>query len=155
MSPRSSDPFTRRLERDTLVILAGLTAGAVAVRPSDLRLALGVLGGGALMALSYWGLRAGVDALLTSSGAAAPREPTAPEGPPSGTAARWPRFVKFFTRHAILALAAYAMIARLHLDPVGMLAGVTSPGIAAVAEISRATRAARHAGRGSGDSRSS
>jgi len=38
--------------------------------------------------------------------------------------------VKFFTRHAIVALAAYGMMVRLHLDPIGLLAGVSSLGIA-------------------------
>jgi len=39
--------------------------------------------------------------------------------------------VKSFTRHGILALAAYGMMARLHLDPVAMLVGVSSLVIAA------------------------
>ena len=38
--------------------------------------------------------------------------------------------VKFFTRHAILALAAYGMMVRLHFDPLGLLVGVSSLGIA-------------------------
>jgi hypothetical protein len=42
--------------------------------------------------------------------------------------------VKFFTRHAILALAAYVMMVRLHLDPVGLLAGVSSLAVAAAVE---------------------
>jgi hypothetical protein len=157
-----ADPFVRRLERDTLVVLGALVLGALAVRPTQPRLALGVLGGGLLMAISYWGVRSGVDALVQASerlGGASP-DPTPEAGPGSNPArearrATLSRFVKFFTRHAILALAAYAMIARLHLDPIGMLAGVTSPGIAAVAELIRAAQAARHAGRGSGGSRSS
>jgi hypothetical protein len=151
----SPDAFVRRLERDTLIALGILTAAAVVWRPGDPRVALGVVGGGLLMAISYRGVRGGVDALAEAAERLS-EVPGTPANPPrEGRAARLFRFVKFFTRHAILALAAYAMIARLHLDPLGMLAGVTSPGIAAVAEFIRATRAARPAGRGSGDSRSS
>lgn len=45
--------------------------------------------------------------------------------------------VKFFTRHAILALVAYGMMTRLHLDPVGMIVGVTSVVVAAAMEAAR------------------
>ena len=45
--------------------------------------------------------------------------------------------VKFFTRHAILAFVAYVMMVRLHLDPVGMLVGVSSVVVAAVIEARR------------------
>ena len=151
----ASDAFVRRLERDTLIAIAVLTALALAWRPGELRLALGVAGGGLLVILSYWGIRAGVDGLVEAAERVS-STPAPGQVPRGGTRAdRLWRFVKFFTRHAILALAAYAMIARLHLDPVGMLAGVTSPGIAAVAELIRAARLARPAGRSSRDSRSS
>jgi hypothetical protein len=45
--------------------------------------------------------------------------------------------VKFFTRHAILAVAAYVMMVRLHLDPVGMFIGVTSVVVAAAVAAAR------------------
>ncbi|MCA1584318.1 MAG: hypothetical protein LC791_05955 [Acidobacteria bacterium] len=80
------------------------------------QVALGVVGGATLAGVSYWGIRAGVDGLLRAAG-------------PSGGAGRRARFValvKFFTRHVILALGAYGMIARLHLDPLGMLIGVSA-----------------------------
>jgi hypothetical protein len=50
--------------------------------------------------------------------------------------------VKFFTRHVILAFAAYVMMARLHLDPIGMLLGVSSLGVAAAVEAARTLRSA-------------
>ena len=48
--------------------------------------------------------------------------------------------VKFFTRHAIVALAAYGMMVRLHLDPLGLLAGVSSLGVAVGVEALRDLR---------------
>ena len=48
--------------------------------------------------------------------------------------------VKFFTRHAIVALAAYGMMVRLHLDAVGLLLGVTSLGVAVGVEALRDLR---------------
>jgi hypothetical protein len=117
----------RRLERDALVVLALLAAAAVVVRPDDPRVALGVVGGGALMALSYLSIRDGVTASL---GRVADRK------------ARRRAQVKFFTRHAILALAAYGMMVRLHLDPLGMLVGVSSLFVAAAVEAVRSLRGA-------------
>ena len=67
-----------------------------------------VAGGAALAAYAYWGLRRGVDRALL--------------GQNQGS---WP-LVKFFTRYAILAVAAYVMLARLRVSPVGLLAGASS-----------------------------
>jgi len=90
---------------------------------------LGVLGGGLLMGLSYWAIRGTVDALIAvrSAGESA--------GKPAGF-----QLVKFFTRHGMLALAAYGMMVRLHLDPVGLLAGVSSLGIGVAVEVLRDLR---------------
>jgi hypothetical protein len=41
----------------------------------------------------------------------------------------------------MLGFAAYGMMARLHLDPVGMLAGVSALGVAAGVEALRGIRA--------------
>jgi hypothetical protein len=103
-----------------------LAAGAAAVWPGEWQIAAGVLGGGALLGLSAWAIRGAVDGLVGPS-----------MRPPSAALL----LVKFFTRHAILAVAAYGMMARLHLDPVGMLAGVSSLVIAAgVAALQRLQR---------------
>jgi hypothetical protein len=50
------------------------------------------------------------------------------------------QLVKIFTRHGMLALAAYGMMVRLHLDPVGLLAGVSSLGVAVAVEVLRDLR---------------
>jgi hypothetical protein len=121
----SGDLIWHRLERNGLLMLALLVVGAWIVRPDEPRVAVGVLGGGALAALSYRAIRSGVEG--ASGGAAA-------------AAARRRALVKFFTRHAILALAAYGMMVRLHLDPVGMLLGVSVPVAAVTAEALRSLR---------------
>ena len=84
-------------------------AGVALVLPFGGRwAALGVLGGGALAAVSYRGLKAGV---FGASGAG------------SGRARA---LVKFFTRYAMLAAAAYVMLARLRLPPWAVAAGASS-----------------------------
>ena len=89
--------------------------GAAGLRwsPSRPRLALGVVGGGVLAGLAFWAI-AGV---LNGDGRGGKRRNSAISRPFA--------LVKFFTRHAILASSAYGMMIRLHLDPVGMLMGVT------------------------------
>lgn len=127
------EAWLRRLERDTLVVGAGMAVLAAAAWPSQPGRSLGVLGGLALMAVSYRGILAGVSGLW-----AAPEVSgnSRPEQPSRG-------FVKFFTRHAILALGAYVMMARFEFDPMAMLAGVTAPAVAAAVEIVRTVRARR------------
>ncbi len=114
----------RRIWRQAAVICVGLAVAAAMAWPAEPRRAGGVLGGGLLMAYSGWALTGLVDALVASGGA---------------RRGAWV-LVKLFTRHAILAVAAYGMMVRLHLDPVGMLAGVTAPVLAAGVEAIRRTQ---------------
>ncbi len=79
-----------------------------------------VLCGGGLAAVSYRGLKGVVD-----------------EGSSGGKTAFW-ALVKFFTRHAILALVAYVMLARLRIQPIGLIVGATSLVVAACAAAVRA-----------------
>lgn len=149
----SAAPFLRRLERDTLIIGGVLTAVAVALWPHQPARAAGVVGGVALIALSYKAIVAGVSGLWPDAGqtpSSAENRPElvdsspAGEAPPEASPARPPAsrgFVKFFTRHAILAVGAYVMIARFEFDPMAMLAGVTAPALAATVEVVRTVRA--------------
>ena len=141
MTASGRDPLLSRLERDSLVVAGLLAVAAAVLWPDRPGRALGVLGGIALIAISYRGIRAGIDGLW----AAAP----APADPSGGLSPRPtpPRagFVKFFTRHAILGVGAYVMMARFEFDPMAMLAGVTAPAVAATAELVRTVRA-RHGG---------
>lgn len=117
-----------RIARNTAISCVVLAALAYAWT-RDIFVPLGVLGGGLLIGLSFWAIQGTVDALiaLRSSG----------ETPAKSTGFR---LVKFFTRHGMLALAAYGMMVRLHLDPLGLLAGVSSIVIAAAVEVLRDLR---------------
>jgi len=92
------------------------------------RAGLSVAGGGVLMAISWWAITGAVDALILRVQSETGQNP-----------ARLP-LVKFFTRHAIVAVAAYGMMVRLHLDPIGLLAGVSSLGVALGVEALRDLR---------------
>jgi hypothetical protein len=117
-----------RVARNAALACA-VMAAAAALWTRDPAMPLGVLGGGVLIGLSYWAIKGSVDALVARrSGGETP-----------GKAARWP-LVKFFTRHGMLALAAYGMMVRLRLDPVGLLAGVSSLGAAVAIEALRDLR---------------
>ena len=113
----NASSLLRRLQRDTVITLIALTLVAFAWRPTQPRIALGIVGGGLLIGISYWGIL----------------------GLKPGHSRVWP-LVKFFTRHAILALAAYGMMARLELHPIGLLIGVSAPAVAATVEAMRAAR---------------
>ena len=126
----------RRLERETLVVVMMMTAGAFVLKPTDPLLALGVVGGGALAALAYWGIRGLADVLVAG----------AIRGEIRSNSRGW-ALVKFFTRHAILALAGYGMMTRLKLDPVGLLMGVSSPIVVVALEAVRSLRGWRGAQR--------
>jgi hypothetical protein len=102
--------------------------------------AFGVLCGGLLIGLSFWAIRGAVDALIAlRTGLPRRSGDAAKAGETSGKSAGF-SLVKFFTRHGILALAAYGMMVRLHLDPVALLAGVSSLGVAAAVEALRDLR---------------
>jgi cyanate permease len=117
-----------RIGRDTALV-CGLFALVAAVWFRTISAPAGVIGGGLLMGLSFWAIRGSVEAL-----AGVPAG-----GETSGKPARF-HLVKFFTRHAMLALAAYGMMVRLQLDPVAMLVGVTSLGVAVAVEAVRSLR---------------
>ena len=102
---------------------------------------LAVLGGGALIGLSFWAIRGTVDTLVSLHAGEPPRSlDEAKTGGSRGRKSTGFTLVKFFTRHGIVALAAYGMMVRLHLDPLGLLAGVSSLGVAVGVEALRDLR---------------
>ena len=106
----------------------------------DLAGPLGVLGGGLLIGISFWAIRGSVDTLI---GARASGPRPVGEGAREGETGRKSTaftLVKFFTRHAIVALAAYGMMVRLRLDAMGLLAGVSSLGVGVAVEALRDLR---------------
>ncbi|MEO6213279.1 MAG: hypothetical protein ABIP65_06595 [Vicinamibacterales bacterium] len=84
-----------------------MASSALALGRGEPGPALAVLGGGALVAIAYASLKAGVDGL------AAPR-----------TRAR--AVLAITGRYALLGFLAYVMIARLRLHPLWFLAGASS-----------------------------
>ncbi len=118
--------MVRRVVRNVALVCVGGSGAAWLWAPDRPLVALGVLGGGVLAVVAIWAL-AGV-AHSVGGGAET--------GEISRVSWIW-HLVKFFTRHAILAVAAYVMMVRLHLDPVGMLVGVTSVVVAAALEAAR------------------
>jgi hypothetical protein len=135
----SRDPWIRRFEKDTLLALLAMAGLALVVRAGNPDAALGVLGGGALGAFSYWAIKGGVDAALgsaafsASGGAATARV----AGGRRLLGARVLSVAKFIGRYALLAVAAYVMLTRLRLHPIGMLVGVSAPVVAAAVLVVR------------------
>lgn len=185
MSQAKGDAALRQFERDmviacmTMAVLALLLTGAWKGRGPAVRVALGVLGGGLLVAFSYRAIKDGVNALVGiaigarvpvpgdgggpaaedgglvavedgaggavegSSRAGLQPRPTGPMPPVLSAGRRVFLAVKFFTRYALLAVAAYVMLTCLRLHPAGLLVGVSSPFVAAVVEVGRLSRARR------------
>jgi hypothetical protein len=135
------DLSLRQFERDGAIACAVLVAIALVLRRGRLDAAVGVAGGFALSALSYWAIKGavtlvvGVAARAQEPGAARGGDSPAPAG--RGVALA----VKFFTRYALLAVGAYVMLACLRVHPVGLFAGATTPFLAAVVQATRASRA--------------
>ncbi len=121
-----SDPALRRIERQSVVacVVLAVAAGIVTRR---LEAPLGVLGGGALVGISYRGIKAGISVLVDAA-----------TGGAGGTRRVAVGLVKSFTRYGILALAAYVIMACLRLPPVAVVAGASSFVIAVLVEALRA-----------------
>ena len=87
--------------------------------------ALGVLGGGLLVGVSYWSLKSSVTALVdVPAGIGKGGGASADSARPRANMRR--EIIKLTVRYALLGLLAYVMIARLRLHPWGLLAGASS-----------------------------
>jgi hypothetical protein len=127
-----SNAFLRRLESTAVVACLAMAALAMLFTSGRTDAALAVLGGGLLIAFSYWTIGSGIGALggfLSASRAASDRT-TRPRS------MVW-TMAKVVGRYALLALLAYVMIARLRLHPLGLLAGASSVVVAASVEALR------------------
>ena len=113
MAVAASERTLRRIERDSVVACVVLAAAA-AVLTRRLDAPLGVLGGGALVAISYRGIKAGIE-VLVEAGDAGGGEAGATGTRSGGSGKVAVGLVKFFTRYAILAVVAYVIMARLRL----------------------------------------
>ncbi len=140
MIPRDPDPMLRRFERNALVACVAMAAVAAVVGRFDI--ALGIVCGGLLMGGSYVAIKGGVDAML--AGVAARKASGGAQMTAKRRAALLARFVG---RYALLALAAYVMLACLHTHPVGLLVGAASPVVAVAVEAVRFVRQSPGPGR--------
>jgi hypothetical protein len=131
-----TDLTLRRVERNGVIVCVVMSLLAWAMARGRVDAPLGVVAGGALIAVSYRGIKAGVDLLVAATaGARAAEEVRART---RGNVAIG--LVKFFTRYVILAGAAYLMMARLRLPPVAVLAGASSLVVAIILEALRPFR---------------
>ena len=129
-----TDPMLRRFERNQVAAAACMAAVALLLRRWDV--ALGVACGAALMTFSYRAIKGGVGLLVPASA-----------GSKAATSARRRVLAaKFVGRYALLALAAYVMLAYLHAHPVGLLLGVASPVVAVAGEALRFIRTSSRSG---------
>ena len=120
MTPEPSR-LLRDFNTDVVVAAAVLALVALVWPGGGAWLSGSVLAGGALVWGSYRTLKASVDAAL-------------------GGGRRPATLVKVFTRYGILAVAAYVMLARLRLHPVGVVIGASSLALAAAAAAIRCQR---------------
>ncbi len=167
MKPGSeSDHLLKQFERDGVAACAAMAVIALAIERGRPDGAAGVVAGGALMALSYWAIKGGVDLVVGISRgragppaqpgdetAAGPAEQPADggrEGPEPSRALSTRRRIglalKFFTRYALLAVGAYVMLACFRVHPLGLLAGATTPFVAAAVQVVRSSRASSRRG---------
>jgi hypothetical protein len=131
------DPFLRRLERTAIVACLAMAVAALILSGGQLDAAVAVLAGGLLIGVSYWTIGSGVTALGAVTGEAVDESQPAPPTRQPSRALIVVTMAKVVGRYALLALLAYAMISRLRLHPVGLLAGASSVVAAASVEALR------------------
>jgi len=113
-----ADWTVRRVERTAWFACGGMALLALLIAGGAPGPALAVLAGGALIALAYWSLKAGVSVLD------APVQ--GGQGRPGAGRRTATAVLKIAGRYALLAFLAYVMIARLRLHPLGLFAGASS-----------------------------
>ena len=112
----------------TTVLACAVIAVLFAIWKRSIVASLAVVGGGLLIGISFWAIGSAVDQLILRS-----------RGETGRKTAGF-TLVKFFTRYAIVALAAYGMMVRLRVDPIGLLVGVSSFPVAVAVEVLRDLR---------------
>jgi hypothetical protein len=122
----------QRLQRNAIVACVGMALLAAVIARS-IWWAAAVIGGGVLIGISFLAIASGV------SGIGADRADGADGADGADRADRAdhrPGFLllKVTGRYALLGFLAYVMIARLHLPPIGLIAGASSFAVAAAVE---------------------
>ena len=116
----TADEMLARVARRAVVMSA--VAAALALVAGGLNAAAGVVGGAALALMSFLMLKRGMTRVADRA---------------AGQGARGAGLGLVLVRYALLALAAYVMIARLRLHPIGLLVGASSVPAAAFVEAAR------------------
>ena len=116
-----------RLRRNSVLACGAIALLALVLDPHRPAAAIGVIGGGILVAISYAAVAYTINTFM-------PKE--AKEGVDAGRKRALAALV-FAGHYALLAFVAYVMIARLRLDPLGLLGGVTSFVVAVALEARR------------------
>ena len=135
-----ADSALRRLERNALIVWAAMAAAALALRRGHPDAAIGVAGGGLLSAASYLAIKRAVDGAVAALG----------RGAAADRPSRWAialLVLGIVARLALLAVAAYGMLAVLRLHPIGLVAGVSAPFFATIAELIGLARSSARRGR--------
>jgi hypothetical protein len=130
----------RRVERNGIAACAVMAVLAWAIARGDVAAPAGVVGGGALVWISYRGIKGGVDVLVGLRPGQDDRDHGRGVGGVRGRISVAIGLVKFFTRYAILALAAYVIMARLRMPPLAVFAGASSLVIAVALEALRGSQ---------------
>jgi hypothetical protein len=129
------DLSLRHVERDSAIACAVMVVIALVIQRGGTSGALGVIGGGFIMAFSFRAIRRGVDAMV---------QRVAPHN--EGDAATTSRgrvgwtVLTFALRYVFIGVVAWALLVPLHAHPVGMMAGVTAPVVALTLEAVRLQR---------------
>ena len=119
----TSSTLLGRLRRNMAIACIAIAAIALIFDPARPAVALGVLGGGLLIAISYAAVAFTIGVFMPSADGGAIR---------SSRRKKAFAVLVFASHYALLAFVAYVMIGRLRLHPIGLLGGVTSL-VAAVA----------------------
>jgi hypothetical protein len=123
-----SDRLLARLRRNAVIACLAVAVLALVLDPARPSAAMGVLGGGVLMGISYLAVSLSVRTFLGGAEGDRARQ----------TGLKRASALALFVGHyALLAFAAYVMIARLRLHPIGLLGGVTSFVVAVALEARR------------------
>lgn len=113
-----ADPLLRRIGRTAMIVCAGMATLALIFSPSHMMSAAAVIGGGLITGASYRSIQSGVTALVDRM--------TGGSSPPPRSQTLRTTALKLTGRYALLGFAAYVIIARLRLPPLGLLAGASS-----------------------------
>jgi hypothetical protein len=113
-----ADPLLQRVGRTAIGVCLAMAVVALFASPSPLTSAAAVICGGLIAGASYVAIQSGVTAFVD-------RMVGGSSAPPRAHTFRATAF-KLAGRYALLGFAAYVMIARLRLPPLGLLAGASS-----------------------------